>query len=287
METYTHYGKQPDVLKHLLLCEALRIECPQIYIETNSASAIYEMTHTQEQEYGIYHFLDVAINDSELKDSCYYELERKAINNGYYLGSPGLALNILGNEVQRYVFYDKHNAALENVAQYAQSHNITKYDTYNCDSIEEVLNILPSLPLSTFLHIDPYEIDKQNSNGHTYLDILIKATQLGLKCLLWYGYMNFEDKLKINSYLVESLYQAEIKNHICVELIMNLIEQKSIPDNPGVLGSGILATNLSPQVHEVILNYSKRLTDIYKNVSYKENDGSVYLDTIGCNLLVK
>ncbi|MEG1502485.1 MAG: hypothetical protein RR370_03750, partial [Synergistaceae bacterium] len=270
-----------------MLCEALRIECPQIYIETNSASAIYEMTHTPEQEYGIYHFLDAAINDSELKDSCYYELERKAINKGCYLGSPGLALNILGNEVQKYVFYDKDNGALENIAQYAQSHNITKYDTYNCDSIEEVLNILPSLPLSTFLHIDPYEIDKQNSNGHTYLDILIKATQLGLKCLLWYGYMNFEDKLKINSYLVESLYQAEIKNYICVELIMNLIEQKTIPDNPGVLGSGILATNLSPQVHEVILNYSKRLTDIYKNVSYKENDGSVYLDTIGCNLLVK
>ena len=27
--TYTHFGKQADVLKHLLLCELLRIESAQ------------------------------------------------------------------------------------------------------------------------------------------------------------------------------------------------------------------------------------------------------------------
>ena len=46
MATYTHYGKQADVFKHLVLCEVLQIEKPQIYIETNSASAIYQMAHT-------------------------------------------------------------------------------------------------------------------------------------------------------------------------------------------------------------------------------------------------
>lgn len=44
MVTYTHFGKQPDVLKHLVLCEVLQIEKPQIYVETNSACAIYTMT---------------------------------------------------------------------------------------------------------------------------------------------------------------------------------------------------------------------------------------------------
>ena len=44
---------------------------------------------------------------------------------------------------------------------------------------------MSSLPKSTFLHIDPYEIDKTNNNGHTYLDVLIGATKLGMKCLLW------------------------------------------------------------------------------------------------------
>lgn len=40
MITYTHFGKQPDVLKHLVLCEVLKIEKPQVYVETNSACAI-------------------------------------------------------------------------------------------------------------------------------------------------------------------------------------------------------------------------------------------------------
>ena len=44
MATYTHFAKQPDVLKHLILCEVLRNEAPQVYVETNSACAIYSMT---------------------------------------------------------------------------------------------------------------------------------------------------------------------------------------------------------------------------------------------------
>ncbi len=47
MVTYTHFGKQPDVLKHLILCEVLRNEAPQVYVETNSACAIYFMTQTR------------------------------------------------------------------------------------------------------------------------------------------------------------------------------------------------------------------------------------------------
>jgi len=55
--TYTHFGKQADVLKHLLLCELLRIEKPRVYVETNAACAQYALERTPEQEYGIYHFL--------------------------------------------------------------------------------------------------------------------------------------------------------------------------------------------------------------------------------------
>lgn len=62
MATYTHFGKQADVFKHLVLCEILQIEKPQMYVETNSASAIYQMSHTVEQQYGIYHFLGKAMN---------------------------------------------------------------------------------------------------------------------------------------------------------------------------------------------------------------------------------
>ena len=66
MATYTHFGKQPDVLKHLVLCEVLRRESSSIYVETNSACAIYPMKQTPEQQYGIYHFLEkVAEGDNQ------------------------------------------------------------------------------------------------------------------------------------------------------------------------------------------------------------------------------
>lgn len=77
MATYTHFGKQPDVLKHLILCEVLRNEHPQVYVETNSACAIYPMQQTSEQQYGIYYFLEKTVEEDNqvLKDSIYYKIE--------------------------------------------------------------------------------------------------------------------------------------------------------------------------------------------------------------------
>ena len=104
MATYTHFAKQPDVLKHLILCEVLKNETPQIYVETNSACAIYPMTQTPEQQYGIYHFLEKADEVPSLKDSVYYQLESGEMAKGNYLGSPALAMNVLGKQAKRLVF---------------------------------------------------------------------------------------------------------------------------------------------------------------------------------------
>ena len=120
MATYTHFAKQPDVLKHLILCEVLRNEAPQVYVETNSACAIYSMTQTPEQQYGIYHFLEKADDDKSLKDSIYYQLENPEMTKGNYLGSPALAMNVLEKQAKRFVFFDLEKSALENVGTYAK-----------------------------------------------------------------------------------------------------------------------------------------------------------------------
>lgn len=226
METYTHFGKQPDVLKHLVLCEVLQIEKPQIYVETNSACAIYAMAHTPEQEYGIYHFLNEANEDDILKNSLYYQLENESMANGNYLGSPALAMKVLNNDIKGHLFFDLEKEALENIETFARHQAVTPpIRTFNCDSVDGVLKILPSLPKATFLHIDPYEIDKRNNNGHTYLDVLTSATKLGMKCLLWYGFMTINDKQVLNKYVSEKLSKAGIKDYTCSELIMNVIKK--------------------------------------------------------------
>ena len=281
MVTYTHFGKQPDVLKHLVLCEILQNEKPQIYVETNSACAIYTMTHTPEQEYGIYYFLNKAINDNTLKNSLYYQLENEYMANGNYLGSPALAMKVLDNDIKEYQFFDLEKRALENIESFVKHQVVTPpIRTFNCDSIDGVLKLLPSLPKSTFLHIDPYEIDKPNSNGHTYLEVLISATKLGMKCLLWYGFMTINDKQELYKYVSEKLNKTGIKDYTCSELIMNAIKKDTVVCNPGILGSGILATNLFQKSNAMIQGYSKKLVEIYKNAQYKNFNGSLYNDTI-------
>ena len=278
MATYTHFAKQPDVLKHLILCKVLKNETPQVYVETNSACAIYPMTQTPEQQYGIYHFLEKADEVPSLKDSVYYQLESGEMAKGNYLGSPALAMNVLGKQAKRFVFFDLEKSALENVGTYAQQIGLSPFvEIYHADSSRGTIELLPSLPTSSFIHIDPYEIDKKGDSGVTYLDILKQATQLGMKCLLWYGFMTGDDKASLDNYITSSLEKAGIKDYTGVELTMNSIRKDSVLCNPGILGSGILATNLSQTSTDIILDYSNQLVDIYKDAKYKDYDGSLYI----------
>ena len=278
MATYTHFAKQPDVLKHLVLCEVLKNETPQIYVETNSACAIYPMTQTPEQQYVIYHFLEKADEVPSLKDSIYYQLESGEMAKGNYLGSPALAMNVLGKQAKRFVFFDLEKSALENVGTYAKQIELSaSVEIHHADSSRGTIELLPSLPTSSFIHIDPYEIDKKGDSGVTYLDVLIQVTLLGMKCLLWYGFMTGDDKASLDNYITSSLEKAGIKDYTGVELTMNSIRKDSVLCNPGILGSGILATNVSQASKDIILDYSNQLVDIYKDAKYKDYDGSLYI----------
>ena len=190
-------------------------------------------------------------------------------------------MKVLNNDIKGCLFFDLEKRALDNIELFARHQAGTPpIRTFNCDSINGVLKLLPSLPKSTFLHIDPYEIDKPNSNGHTYLDVLIGATKLGMKCLLWYGFMTINDKQALNKSVSEKLDKAGIKDYTCSELIMDAIKKDTVVCNPGILGSGILATNLSQKSNSIIQDFSKKLVRIYKDALYKEFDGSLYNDTI-------
>ena len=278
MEEYTHYGKQADVFKHLVLCEVLNNEIPAVYIDTNSASAVYQLERTPEQDYGIYHFLqNVSIND-KLKDSLYSRLESDAVLKGCYCGSPALAMKVLRANVDKYHFFDLESKALENVKAFAEvDHLDNRIIIHNCDSTKGVMDLLPTLPESTFLHIDPYEIDVKGIGGHTYFDIFVQATRLGMKCLLWYGFMTLDDMLRLDKYIATCLQKAGILNNVIgSKLIMNNIEKDAISYNPGILGSGLLASNLSDKSNHHLLDFTRLLVEVYKNGRYKGQDGSLY-----------
>ena len=56
--------------------------------------------------------------------------------------------------------------------------------------------------------------------------------------------------------------EEDIKEYTCIELIMNSIRKDTIICNPGILGSGILATNLSQESNTTILEYRNMLVCI-------------------------
>ena len=139
------------------------------------------------------------------------------------------------------------------------------------------MELLPSLPVSSFIHIDPYEIDKSGEpGGFTYFDVFLEAVQAGIKCYLWYGFMTLSVKEQLNAYILNGLRKNKIKGCACVELILEIIERNTIPCNPGILGSGIL-TAIITLFYKIIVTcwsicireqFTTELTELYTKKSF-------------------
>lgn len=204
-------------------------------------------------------------------------MESDAAQKGCYYGSPALAMKVLRENADKYYFFDLQSKSLENVKALAEREHLgDRIMIQNCDSTKGVMDLLPTLPKTTFLHIDPYEIDVKGIDGHTYFDVFVRATQLGMKCLLWYGFMTLDDELRLDKYMASHLQKADIRNIVGSKLIMNNIKKDIIACNPGVLGSGLWASNLSDQSNYQLLDFTQLLVDVYKNSRYKGQDGEVY-----------
>lgn len=159
--TYTHFGKQADVLKHLLLCELLRIEkaaglrrnqcCLRaIRLGKNARTGVRHLPLSEEsrsrRKECIPERTEYYHPKGALRRSAYYQQESDAMQANRYIGSPGLAMNILG-DTARYIFFDIESAPLENVSQYAGTKGLKECITlFNRDSIEGTLELLSSSP---------------------------------------------------------------------------------------------------------------------------------------------
>ena len=57
---------------------------------------------------------------------------------------------------------------------------------------------------------------------------------------------------------------------------MNNIEKEAIAYNPGVLGCGLLTSNLSDKSNHQLLDFTRLLVEVYRNSRYSGRDGSVH-----------
>ncbi len=276
---YSHYGKQAEVWKHGPLCEILVAQRPAVYIETNAAYASYTLQHTPEQAYGIYYFLEKGACHPA-KDSLYFQLEQRAVAANQYIGSPGLALSLCG-EQSRYIFFDLDSDALDSVQTFAESRQLASLITLqHRDSIAGMHELLPHLPSDTFIHIDPYAIDEPNASGMTYLDVFEEAVGRGMKCFLWYGYQTLREKEKLERAIQAHCQPRKKGVFSCHALTMKVIEQDAQPCAPGVLGSGLLTGNLSEISRGAIGKYADWLTAFYGGACYRGWNGELYKEVM-------
>ncbi len=280
-EGYKHFGRIGDIWKHLPLCEIVSSEDIQIYIETNSAYFSYVLEHSLEQDYGIGLFIENSKDHPKVIKSKYYKLIKPFYDEDKYLGSCGQIIHLLRDKPDNYIFFDIDKKALnsieKSVIELGLSH---KVETIQMDSVTGLINLIPKINKRAFVHIDPYLIYQPNKDGYSYLDGFFEASKKGIKCFLWYGFETLNEKNRINDILLSRIKKTEINGVSCDELILKAIHENSANINPGVLGCGILTSNLTKKSIKIISCYANLLVKIYKDSKFKGISAELYYDKI-------
>ena len=270
---YRHYGNIGDIWKHLPLCTILEIERPRSYIETNSAYAIYALEGTPRHQYGVIHTYRNAARSEAVVGSRYIAVLRS--QNNYapeplsYAGSPALAMAVLKETASRFIFCDIETEALESVEVHAASMGLAeRVTTVLGDSISGTYRMLDELTPSDFLHIDPYSIFDPNDAGLAYFDLFLEATRRGVKCMLWYGYFTTRERREIEArFRAATVSDHTLARHHLdgVGVALDLIQPDSVIVDPGIVGCGVLTSNLSQASRDAVKGLALGLVAIYED----------------------
>jgi 23S rRNA (adenine2030-N6)-methyltransferase len=209
-----HYAEIGDVWKHLPLAEVLAIERPRRYWETHSGSSSYPLTHSPERNYGAFTFLERGGHTPELEGTSYRRLLARYISGEMptYPGSPRIAMELLGNTAEHFVFCDLDGGSLSNIAADAGALGVPhgRVRLVQEDGVATLERELSGLAegevAGTFLHVDPYRPLEPNPDGETPLGLFSRAAERGVGCMLWYGF----DSRRYRSTLLEAFSREGI-----------------------------------------------------------------------------
>ncbi len=268
---YKHFGAIGDILKHLMLCQFLKQEKPLVYCESNSAAALYELDKGFNRQYGIHHFYEGAMKLPELRDSEYIKSLQKVNGKGlsHYLGSPGLSMIVLGNSCQEYFFCDIDEESLININRFAAKHSITSKVILNkgdgMDGVEQFLNKMgKDIYSNIFVHLDPYNPFENSIGQKTAVQLFPELVNKGMKVMLWFGIETVQNRKSAKRLFYKM--QSETRMPIyTAETILNIISDSMAPINPGILGCGIIAGNLSANSIECLKKYGASVESIYEH----------------------
>ena len=279
---YRHYGNIGDIWKHLPLCEILVREPPRVYIEANTAGALYALEGTSRQRYGVYTIYGA--DEPEIAQSAYLaqlrQLNKGGVEPRVYPGSPALALRLLGAGAARFVFFDLEPAALEAVRADAAALGLAERVELRCeDSIQGVHDLLDGLGPDSFITIDPYLLLEPNGAGMSYLDVFLAAARRGIPALAWYGYMTAQEQRELRERIRLGAAALDLvqggRSLFAAEIWLAGMGEAGVRANPGIAGCGILTANLTVGTQVRLVRLADALCRLYAGMRFEGESGAL------------
>jgi len=271
-----HYGRIGDVWKHLPLAEILHIERPRVYWDSHAGSALYPLTHSAERDYGVFFFASHASESLALVDSRYREILFHCEPHGIltaYPGSPSIAMLLLGGDGTRFLFCDIDRQSLSTISECASQLSLAE-DAVRLIERDGVTTLLESLDAvsadeasATFVHIDPYDPFAPSDSAAASMDLFCRVTAHRMKAMLWYGFDSNEHHQSLLGQMQQTIeangIDPEEHRLWSGEIVLDVINDPEYDFNPGVLGCGILCSNLSPESLAACTRRGESLQSVY------------------------
>jgi len=281
--THRHYGQIGDIWKHLPLADVLPIEQPAQYWESHAGAAQYELTHSAQRDFGVFHFLNHAHHNDVLADSAYFWLTATLAQSQkpIYPGSPGIAMATLNPKDTRFQFCDTDQKSLDSIRHTAQEMDGSSRSvkTLYADGLIHMRKHLRNMSFTqaknTFLFIDPDTLLEPDVHGFTALDLFCEATLRGVKTMLWFG---SQGQCEHNA-LLEQFNQAFLvadldmnEHHVWLgQIHLDDVTHVRHGFNPGVWGCGLLCANLSHESLATCAHLGRALEQVYTSARFPDN----------------
>ncbi len=275
-----HYGKIGDIWKHLPLAEILTIEAPTKYWESHAGSSHYALTHSPERDYGIFYFAHAASHSEILTHSVYLQLLKGEKPNGplrLFPGSPLLAMKVLQPQNPAFLFCDLDPQSLSTITDDGARVGLSPdaVQVVQGDGIGLLNRLLASLDSleirNTFAHLDPYLPFAANAEGITSVDLFCEMSRRGGKTMLWYGFDSKSSQEHIHQQLQHAFHAPPFHPTVdqlwCGEITLNAIHIPDYPFNPGVMGCGIILSNMSNASQTACKHLGEALETLYASAT--------------------
>jgi 23S rRNA (adenine2030-N6)-methyltransferase len=265
--SYRHFGRFGDVWKHLPLAEFLWIERPTRFVDTNAAFPQYALSGSAEQAYGVGVVERNIDRSAAIRTSQWWRLltgvEGNAERITTYLGSPALAMRLLADLECDFEFFDLERDALDKVRRYAQHLALSgRVRCRNEDSIEGLMQLAETLPPSSFVHVDPYDVHAKNVNGQSYFEAFCRVVRAGVQCMLWYGFNT--PRQREESHEAFGAVESSGLPVVGIEMVAAPFGPDPPVVDPGILGCGVLGANLGEASVSVFRTYASELVSVYR-----------------------